>query len=316
MPIFTPINFDNKMNVFAKVLGVPVSNGDPAFDSELKLTQSGSHNHMLDLKLRIFLDKFMPPLHLKSWIYQDFNGTFFVVGPWNHGEWQRFVHGFKQQCAMWNNKFWLIPPAGFSKLDVNIGGKPVRPNVYCHLTVEVTPTADRAHRVIKVVNLDAKSAARMAGQRESDVNSGNFRSDSGTYDTFDVRPRWHTYTDNSGHVRRVRHYTIAHEIGHALGEDHIGVIRHEPLCDMAVVVDRSLTGILASGVPAMMTGGPNSQVCYGDFAAAAVGANVMGGGGNFEPANAKPWIDQMTRHTMTATAWGVSMAHVAPKRAA
>lgn len=316
MPIWTPTIFDDKMNVFTQVLGIPTSAGDPAFDSELKLTHSGSHNHVLDLKLRIFLDKFMPPLHLKTWIYQDFDRNFFVIGPWSHGEWQRFVHGFKQQCAMWNDKFWLIPPAGFSQLDVNIAGKPVRPNIYCHLTVEITPSADHAHRVIKVVNLDAKSAARAAGKRESDVTSGDFRSDSGTYDTFDVRPRWHSYTDNSGNARRVRHYTIAHEIGHALGEDHIGVIRHDPMCDMAVVVDRSFKGVLATAVPAIMAGGSNSKVCYGDFAAASVGANVMGGGGKFEPVNAQPWIDQMARHTRTATPWTVSMAHIAPKRVA
>jgi hypothetical protein len=314
MPVWTAIKLDMKTNVFMEVLGTPATAGDDVFDSKLKPSTSAAVNHMLTLNLRIFLQKFQPPHHLRSATFKDFDKTSFVVGPWNHAEWQNFVFGFKKQCLMWNNNFWLIPPNDFSALDIKMGTKKVRPNVYCNLDVQIMPTAARAHRTIQVVNLDAKSAARAAGKRESDVTSGDFRSDSSTYDTFDVRPRTDTYTDNTGHVQKVRHYTIAHEIGHALGQAHIGVLRHEKLCDMAVLVDDAFTKAgLSSAVPAMFSGGSNSDVCYGDFSAAAVSSNVMGGGGTFEPLNAQPWLEQIPRHTLTRNKWTVSMRHIAPK---
>ena len=314
MPVWLPTKFDMKRNVFTEVQGVPGFAGDAAFDSELKLSQNGVWNHMLQLKLRIFLDKFMPPAHLTSWVFLDFNKRAFIVGPWNHAEWHRFVAGFKKQCSMWNNKFWLVPPADFSTFDTKVGAKNVRPNVYCCLNVEILSSPAGAHRTIKVVNLDAKFAAKTSGQKESQIDSGDFRSDSSTYDTFDVIPSNFDTKDPSGNVKHVRHYTVAHEIGHALGQDHIGVIRHEKLCDVAIFLDKmTAVGLPSSAVPAMMAGAENSDVCYGDFAATSVSANVMGVGGQFEPANAQPWLEQMTRHILKATPWKVSMLRVPPK---
>ncbi len=314
MPIWLPTKFDMKTNVFMEVVGQPESPGGVAFDSELKVSQGAALNHMLTLNLRIFLDKFMPPAHLKAWIFLDFDKRAFIVGPWNHSEWQRFVQGFKKQSNMWNDKFWLIPPADFSSLDIKTGSKKIRPNVYCHLNVEIVSSAARSHRTIQVVNMDAKFAARAAGKTESQVTSGDFRSDSSTYDTFDVAPRTDSLRDQAGNVHRVRHYTIAHEIGHALGQPHIGVIRHERLCDLAILVDDAFSNpLIKSAVPAMFAGGSNSDVCYGELAAASVAANVMGGGGKFEPANAQPWVEQIARHTLTKTSWAVSMGRVPPK---
>lgn len=307
-----------KTNVFLDILGTPETSWDNPFDSNLKISTSPAMNHMLTLKLRIFLDKFMPPFHFRKWIYMD-DTTAFIVGPWNHAEWHRFVAGFKKQCNMWNNKFWLLPPSDFTALDFKVGPKTVRPNVYCNLDVEILTNAARAHRTIKVINLDVKSAARQAGKRETDVTSGDFRSDSTTYDVMDIHPRTIPYTDTGGNVHKVRHYTVAHEIGHALGQEHIGVIRHEPLCDMAVLMDDAFNteafkkSGLPSPVPAMFSGGSNSDVCYGDFADASVSANIMGGGYAFTADNAQPWLEQIPRHTLTKKSWTVSMSKVPPK---
>src|SRR5215831_2029934 len=122
MPLWIPTKPDIKTGVFMEVQGAPKSPGDFAFDSELKLSSNASTNHMLQLNLRVFLDKHQPP-NGRFEDVTDFNGRHFTVGPWNQSEWQRFLKGFMEQANMWNDKFWLTPPAGFTALDINAGGK-------------------------------------------------------------------------------------------------------------------------------------------------------------------------------------------------
>ncbi|HLK67166.1 MAG TPA: hypothetical protein VKU19_27215 [Bryobacteraceae bacterium] len=319
MPTWAGNGFvDTGRTIFKTMVGTASAVHDAVFDSELTVAPGPGMNHMLALKLKMYLNKFQPPMnpftheYFSTWIYADFSSRIFIIGPWSQAEWSRFVKRFLTQCDMWNNKFWLIPPADFTALDVTTGGKKVRPNVYCNLNVQVQYSPAGAHRSITVVNMDAKSAARQGGKKETDVTSLDFRSDDSTYDSMDTAVGNVGLRDPSGNPQsKVRFYTIPHEIGHAIGQPHIGVIRKEPLCQMAILLDR-LPGVNKSALPALFAGASNSLACYGDFASVPTSSNVMGGGDQFAVENAQPWRDALLRHTKARTAWTVSMSRVAP----
>src|SRR5262245_18903215 len=82
------------------------------------------------------------------------------------------------------------------------------------------------------------------------------------------------------------HRTIAHEIGHHLGLDHIGVILKTPQCVFAMVA----ASVGADHADPLTDGGTNSFYCYGGNQATAVNANIMGMGDKFTVENARPWL--------------------------
>src|SRR5512133_477423 len=73
--------------------------------------------------------------------------------PWTDGEWQRFRHMFwRKTTTFWNNKFWLIPPAGFRDLDWPPGLSTHRPNVKCGIELWVHDRPEHAGVIIDCVN--------------------------------------------------------------------------------------------------------------------------------------------------------------------
>lgn len=300
----------------------PNFSNDTAFDSFLILKENGSDNHTLTLVLKMHMNQVSPLSVNLPWLGQvtfpfaDFNGTMFNIKPWTGADFAAFRKSFLHHCAHWNDKFWLIPPAGFTGLDYKLGSRTVRPNIYCHLFVSVLGSGTGAHRKIDIVNLDKKAAASQLGKKEADLNASDFRSDSATYDSLDVKPVPLPYKDQTGTTHRMNRSTIAHEIGHALGLPHTGVSHGAPLCGLSILAE-SLPALVTSSAsfPALYKGGSNSQVCYGHSGPASLGANVMGFGLEFDATNAQPWLDRIALHTGTKAAdWKVSVKHkVTPK---
>jgi hypothetical protein len=290
---------------------------DPAFDSYLIPHENGTDNYTLTLVLKVFLKKVVPATLRLPFGYsvnlpvQDWNKKWFAIKPWSAGEYAGFGREFLRQCRYWTNKFWLVPPAGFAGYDYKRAGRTVRPNVYCHLYVDLVGSAAAAHRTIEVINLDRGAAAGMLGKREADLNATDFRSDSATYDSLDVNPVPLPFTDDAGTTHRLNRSTIAHELGHALGLDHSGVLHHDPSCAVSAVVDDTW---LESYLPAVYHGGTNSNVCYGSRVPRNVGANVMGYGLEFDATNATPWANRIAAHTGTkAGDWQVVLRKPMPK---
>jgi hypothetical protein len=315
MASVTPFRTDPVTKVHLEMRSTGTDDSDSAYDSDLLLHKNGCDNHTLTLVLKIFLNPFdglrVPYL---GRVWTDANGKLFQLKAWTPGEFAEFTRKFKVQAALWNNRFWLIPPKAFDKLNIKVGARTLQPNIYCHLYIDLVANRRDAHHSIDVVNLDTKAIAAQRGVREGDLTSGTFRSQDNLYDSLDVKPRDVTnMKDSTGATPPLKHYTITHEIGHALGLPHIGVTHNDPLCKLAMFLDQLAPG--STTVPALFQNGSNARVCYGYWAPPGRAANIMGGGSKFEASNAQPWVDRIALHTATtASAWTVSVERrVAPR---
>lgn len=229
------------------------------------------------IKLRINLRQLNPaPLPFQ----RDANGQVFWTIPWTAADWMNFVSGAVGQANIWNNKLWLVAPDSFTeygyKNPSSFPGAAWRPNVRCELEVDFSANGD-AHKTIDVANLDLTKLTGVA------QNSKTFRSHSLLYDSLDTVPMISSWAKAQGVTSGG--FTIAHEIGHAIGLGHIGVIKKTPLCVMA----QTLTN-MGLGQSGLTKGGENSMYCYGHSQGVAVAGNIMGGGADFTSENGLPWV--------------------------
>lgn len=308
-----PTKPDLATGIFQNILGVRQTGSDDPFDSYLLLKPGGSENHTLTLVLKIYL-KQATTYGLKKFVHLDWDKKSYVIKPWEASDWAHFRKEFLRQCAFWNNNFWLAPPKNYSKLDVKAGNRVMRPNIYCHLFVQLVGSPAGAHREIEVANLDnqfVRDHYLAPGQK---LTSAIFRSDSSHYSSLDTIPVDMSSLDGSGAtVAHLNYLPTVHEIGHALGLPHIGQSYHDPLCTAAMLAgDNPALG--NTPIAALLKGKNGSLACYGQYMPASRANNVMGMGTQFDQSNAQPWLDRIAVHTQTKSKdWTVSMIRIPPK---
>ena len=291
------LKLDPATGISHQILATPAWRGDPAYDSYL-LLKDGSENHTLTLALKLHFN----PLAL--WILpfvvvNDADDTPFLAKPWTQAELTRYKQQVKRTASRWNDKFWLKPPEGFSKLDVKRGGRTIRPNIYCHMYLDIVESPGSAHLSIDLANIDMDS----------------FRSHAWLYSKRDHKDETMHYTDDKGKFRHTRFNTVVHEIGHALGLPHISETHGTVNCKTAIVADDVLQKLFpGSSISGRFGGGSNSQVCYGELGARSHAENVMGMGVRFDASNASPWQARIAQHTGTdMSKWTVSTSRLAPR---
>lgn len=274
------------------------------FDSYFGRSSHPTQNHVLKLFLRIDLTQVN---NKKTAV--DGHKKKFPIKNWDQDKWIDYVSAFERQANLWNNRFWLIPPRSFSLWDVNQGSRRIRPNIQCRLITQII--SNNAHRSIKVVNLDIDAIKKQMGN--IDISAGTFTSTDKKYDSLDVDPGTSHYVDDKGKAQTISNvHIITHEIGHAIGEEHIGVMKSRPYCTFAISLQdhgiKKVTDFLARG--------RNSTACYGELDSADIANNVMGFGNRFEEINAQPWVDRIAMHTNTlARDWRVVLSKITPMTA-
>ncbi len=258
-----------------------------------------------------------------KWYAKDWDGWLFPMLDWPASFKEHFQKKFQEHAEkVWNFQFLLLTPTNYAELDfTDFGGAgwKVRPNVLCLFRLEFA--LSNVHRTINVYNLNLRTAhvaninkrANPTGKDVSDFDAGTFRSDAENYDDRDLfRP----YVYNA--AKKVMHDTIGHEIGHALGQDHILPLKkragnyvndphpyHTGTNRIAPA-----TGDLRCETPKLGTAAPD---CYGKTEEDQF--NIMGGGDRIYLVNAISWRERIALHTKTKPSdWGVTGLTSIPPR--
>lgn len=257
-----------------------------SFEARLyKNSRSFPATYELDLQIWIKLAQINPSPD--NFIIGDSDNNPFFIRLWKAQDWANFIAAAEQQAGLWNNNFWLKPPNSMTELDVYDMNKGLwmRPYLKCTLTTyfgEVPGSFGRKtpHRVVEVANIDPNKY----------LNPGSFRSDALLYSQDDAIPSVATMPDHAGVNHNFTQPVITHEIGHALGLHHIGVMRKTAYCQVAQINNHD-------GNPLQNTlfgGGTNASYCYGYSENAAMGDDIMGAGDKFSADDAKPWLWAVT----------------------
>jgi hypothetical protein len=289
--------------------GPSVGGLDPAFDSVLESPAAPGKNFTLRIRLRIYYRPIDPaqasgatmrgfPMSLG--ILTDANGTPQLIRSWSAIDFRNFTNSARRQAALWDSKFWLVPPNEVGWFDVGSGSSRSRHNIKCEFSLDVAPSAYGAHRIIDVVNL---------------ATANFFRSWDTTYSSADgTTQKSFSAMDQTGATVNTQQWTVTHEVGHALGLDHIQVLRHHPDCGFAVMANDVNSNLWLFSIPvaARYQGRNNAGLCYGPGGSADAINNIMGQGMRFSAEDAQPWLDRLGEHLNLSRGedrlqWGFSL---------
>lgn len=239
----------------------------------------------------------------------------------NADKWQRYKRVILSTSQRyWSGKFWLLPPASCWRLcsfkddrplERNVAahrafptyaqsgasGEPCKGlysfNVYCRTNIYEAPNPAHAHITFDCPYLGDTDDGAFINYADA-AGSGSGRLSSAVRQPRQLDGAAHI-DGRTAHSHYQRQYI--HEIGHALGQRHIGYYVNDPLC---------------AETPSHSPGASHDHCYTGNSEADE--RNIMGAGERLTSVNAAPWKAVMA--TLTATtpdAWGTSMQRVFPR---
>jgi hypothetical protein len=194
---------------------------------------------------------------------RDSDHRVYHIRNWDSPSVAQFTRAFFQRGEKyWNRRFTLITPQDYDELDFTCRVSPgwhVRPNVLCLFRLNQVFSETEADRNIKVVRLDTTF-----GEDFRDFWAGRGTGGAG------FRSNWELYQSVD-----VNDQTLHHELGHAIGQEHILALKGDAKCK---------------------TTDPNADRCY-------EGPNVMGEGDKIELINGLTWHERIAEHTKKDKRW-------------
>ena len=288
---------------------------------------SSTKNARLTITLRIGMCKIGPGTDMSDmakWPRGATNGivknlwdnTWVPCIEWNDASYNQFCAQVKKEAesfwscsdTAWGNKG--ITLINISKtwdgLSVPMGIKAThQANVECDFHIEWTNSASDAHVLVYAARLPVgsrKICSWMTPGRKGRPGKGFLSTNSLTLESTGMCS---AYTGGICASNAV----VAHEMGHALGLPHIGLMNADSTCSREVEggkIDRILRALNIKGYDG------NTEACYSGESPADT-ANIMGKGSAISIQNTDPWRIRVAQHTHTPIGdWAVVPDRWAP----
>jgi hypothetical protein len=193
-----------------------------------------------------------------GWCARDSDDFLFPILEWGSESIERFRKLFQQGEYIWNHRFLIKPPEDFDKLDFSSPAVPdyvLRPNIICLFRMQAAAKHEEAFSVVRI-------NPEVFENRKFEVPNYSNKKTRFAVDGFQSHEQLLTDRDVFTHV-------LGHELGHAINEDHIMVLKGDEQCKV----------------------NPNADRCYGTTPEEV--RNIMGGGTKITAINVKPWIDSL-----------------------
>jgi hypothetical protein len=212
-----------------------------------------------------------------DWYARDPGGYMFPIRDWDNASREQFSKMFDSGWLIWNQRFLIKTPPDYDQFDYTSGKVKLRPNVQCLFRMEAASKGQN----FNIVRLQPTTDRIY---HESGKGAKSFA------DGFQANEA--TMADDAW-----RKPTLGHELGHALGLNHIKTELGDAACQA----------------------NQNQPRCYGTTPEEL--RNIMGVGTKITAINARPWREHLSSITGESVAsWGLVVmsepgkASLAPQR--
>jgi hypothetical protein len=258
------------------------------FDIALTFCGNVLENHILEITMKFFLRKIT--------VAEFTSSTAGIKGledlQWSESEWSEFKRKFIAAGTLWHKRFCLVPPDSADEFSIKDGSYFLRrtymPNIECHFKPVLVEKEGDQHWTVKVTKVKK-------GDSSFPSETGPFGSDLSS-DDGESNARSH-YNPKTLEGFTLTQIAAAHEIGHMLGQPHVGQLKNTAACVRALKLEADNKP--PEGEDARyFIGGANASVCYGwtgNTSDVNVAQNIMGLGLRVEEINAVSWRNSVAQ---------------------